>query len=88
MTAKYRAEYRKQQREKRAAEISTHDREMLEAMRKLRPFTYGAALGDDPRCVATRVLMLAIDDMAGIITGDREYFWAGDARNVVTGFKG
>jgi hypothetical protein len=31
---------------------------------------------------------LAADGPAGIITGDREYFWAGDARNVVTGFKG
>jgi hypothetical protein len=28
------------------------------------------------RCVATRVLQLAIDDMAGIITDDRKYFYA------------
>jgi hypothetical protein len=39
MTAKYRVEYRKQQREKWAAEISAADQEMLEAMRKLRPMT-------------------------------------------------
>jgi hypothetical protein len=70
MTAKYRAEYRKQQREKWAAEISLADQEMLEVMRKLRPMTSGG-LGDEPRGVASRVLQLAIDDMAGIITGDR-----------------
>jgi hypothetical protein len=31
---------------------------------------------DHPRSVAPRALMTAIDNMAGVITGDREYFFA------------
>jgi hypothetical protein len=75
MTAKYRAEYRRQKQAERAAQISPLDREMLELMGRLRRFTYGAELGDSPRCTAARALMTAIDDMAGVVTGDRDYFW-------------
>lgn len=76
MTAKYRAQYRKQKRAEEAAKISRVDEEALELMRKLRTHTYGAELGDGPRAVAARALMTAIDGMAEVITGDREHFFA------------
>lgn len=75
MTAKYRAQVRREQREKRAAEISSYDQELLEAMRNLRRL-FSASLGEAPRAVASRALQYAIDDMAGVITGNREYFWS------------
>lgn len=75
MTAKYRAQYRKQQRADQGAQISRVDEEALELMRKLRTHTY-AAIGDCPRAVAARALQEAIDGMAEVITGDREYFYA------------
>lgn len=76
MTAKYRAQYRKQQRVDQAARISAVDEAALELMRKLRTHTYGRALLDDPRSLATAALQKAIDDMAEVITGDPEYFYA------------
>jgi hypothetical protein len=48
---------------------------MLELMRQLRPHTYGA-IYDNPHCVAARALQKAIDEMAGAITGDAQYFYA------------
>jgi hypothetical protein len=44
-------------------------------MEKLRRHTYGGGLGDNPRALAARALMQAIDGMVEVITGDREYFY-------------
>jgi hypothetical protein len=76
MPSKYGREYRRQRREREQSEMSPADQRALELMRELRPYTYGAALGEGPRAIAMRALMTAIDEMAGVITGDREYFFA------------
>jgi PAS domain-containing protein len=76
-----------QQRAERAAEIGLVDREALELMRALRKHTFGA-IGDGPHSVSKRALQAAIDDMAGVITGNREYFSSGDGRQVLTGPRG
>jgi hypothetical protein len=75
MNKKYRDEYRRQKRAESASQISSLDQEMLELMSRLRRYTYGGELGDNPRALAAKALMLAIDHMAGVITGDREYFY-------------
>jgi hypothetical protein len=75
MNKKHRDEYRRQKRAEWAARISSLDQDMLELMGRLRRYTYGGELGDSPRAVAAKALMQAIDDMAGVITGDREYFY-------------
>jgi hypothetical protein len=84
MNKKYRDEYRRQKRAESAAQISSLDQEMLELMGRLRRYTYGGELGDNPRAVAAKALMQAIDDMAGVITGDREYFY-GKAHSLAQG---
>jgi len=48
MTAQYRAEYRKAKRAEQAAQISLVDQEALQLMEKLRRYTYGGELGDNP----------------------------------------
>jgi len=66
MNKKYRDEYRRQKRAEWAAQISSLDQEMLELMGRLRRYTYGGELGDNPRARAAKALMRAIDDMAGV----------------------
>lgn len=70
---------RKELEEKEAARLNAD----LEALRALREH-----LINSPRGIATDKLREAIDDYAGYLTGNREIFWAGDARQVLTGFKG
>ena len=79
MNKKYRDEYRRQKRAESAAQISSLDQEMLELMGRVRRYTYGGG-----RAVAAKALMQAIDDMAGVITGDREYFY-GKAHSLAQG---
>ncbi len=69
-------EYRRQKEAERRAEPSLRDQELLVLMGRVRNFTYGGELGDDPRCLAQRALQKAIDEMAGVLTGDPEYYYA------------
>jgi hypothetical protein len=56
MTAKYRAQYRKQKRAEQAAQISSVDQHALDLMQQLRRHTHGCESGDSPRAVAARNL--------------------------------
>lgn len=77
MTRKDALEYRRLKRAEMARQIQ-HDKDepLLELLRQLRPYTFGAELHDDPRALAMRKLHAAIDDVAEAVTGDREYFFA------------
>ena len=77
MSKKYAAEYRKQKRAEWAQRLQAErDKPLLDLLEKLRPYTHGAELHDDPRSLAMRRLHSAIDDVAEAVTGDREYFFS------------
>lgn len=76
MTKKYAAEYRKRKRAEWARQLQADkDKPLLDLLEKLRPYTFGAELRDDPRALALRDLKAAIDDVAEAMTGDPQYFW-------------
>ena len=56
--------------------FTVRETEMLELLRKLRPFTNRADMGSDPRLLTLQSMHKAIDDVAEAITGKRDYFWA------------
>lgn len=77
MSKKYAAEYRKRKRHEWARQIrGDKDQPLLDLLEKVRPYTHGAELGDDPRSRALRDLAAALDDVGEAMTGDPQYFWA------------
>lgn len=76
MSKKDRREYRRQKETERAAQPSILDQELLELMRRVRNFTHSAELGTSPRSVALATLQKSNDEVAGAITGDREFYFA------------
>lgn len=75
MSKKDRRAYAQQREEERRAVIRKMlDEPMLELAGRLRNYTHSAELGSDPRSIALASLQKAIDDLAGVVTGDREYF--------------
>ncbi|MGM4885289.1 hypothetical protein AB8A20_07925 [Tardiphaga sp. 604_B6_N1_1] len=75
MISQWSRDERRRRREEEAAKPHPHHVIMLELMRQLRPHTYGA-IYDTPNSVAAPALQKAIDEMAGVITGDAQYFHA------------
>ena len=61
MGKKYAAEYRKQKRAQWERQLQTEkDGPLLDLLAKVRPHTYAAELGDDPRSLALRDLAAAM----------------------------
>ena len=79
MNKKYAQDYRRRKREEAAAQISMRDNEMLELARRLRHCTHASFLGAGPRAQALQALQKAIDKVGFVVTGDREYFYAGSS---------
>ncbi|MDB5621078.1 MAG: hypothetical protein JWQ24_5316 [Tardiphaga sp.] len=79
MVSKWSQEERRRRKAELAAQPSAADVEMLELMRRLRPYVSGCELLDNPRAVACHALWREIEIMAEVITGNPQYFW--DLRN-------
>lgn len=76
LAAKQWADYRREQEQK---EADAKRREAdLDALRKLRDYLIRHGR-DEP----AQVLITAIDDYAGHLTGNRETLWSSDARRIV-----
>jgi len=57
-------------------QFAVREQEMLILLGKLRTFTYRSDQGSDPMSLALQALQKAIDDVAEVLTSNREYFWA------------